>query len=188
MADSLRKFRERRLERETGIEPATNSLEGCDSTTELLPPTARCLTRPSTRQSLSAPALDCCIDLADPAEARESSAFALRAARYRRPAMSETELGLSTRYALSRHHSTWPGRSSRMVGRGGFEPPKAHGRQIYSLLHLTALQPPRHLVFCSASITPTDHPKRREPQRVEGFVRRPARTVELAEGFEPPTR
>ena len=27
-----------RLERETGIEPATNSLEGCDSTTELLPP------------------------------------------------------------------------------------------------------------------------------------------------------
>ena len=28
----------RRLERETGIEPATNSLEGCDSTTELLPP------------------------------------------------------------------------------------------------------------------------------------------------------
>ncbi len=30
---------ERKLERETGIEPATNSLEGCDSTTELLPPT-----------------------------------------------------------------------------------------------------------------------------------------------------
>ena len=30
----------RSLERETGIEPATNSLEGCDSTTELLPPSA----------------------------------------------------------------------------------------------------------------------------------------------------
>ena len=29
---------DQRLERETGIEPATNSLEGCDSTTELLPP------------------------------------------------------------------------------------------------------------------------------------------------------
>ena len=28
------------MERETGFEPATNSLEGCDSTTELLPPTA----------------------------------------------------------------------------------------------------------------------------------------------------
>ena len=26
-----------KMERETGIEPATNSLEGCDSTTELLP-------------------------------------------------------------------------------------------------------------------------------------------------------
>jgi hypothetical protein len=30
------------LERETGIEPATNSLEGCDSTTELLPPASAC--------------------------------------------------------------------------------------------------------------------------------------------------
>ena len=29
------------LERETGIEPATNSLEGCDSTIELLPPKTR---------------------------------------------------------------------------------------------------------------------------------------------------
>ena len=28
------------MERETGIEPATNSLEGCDSTIELLPPVA----------------------------------------------------------------------------------------------------------------------------------------------------
>ncbi len=28
----------RKLERETGFEPATNSLEGCDSTPELLPP------------------------------------------------------------------------------------------------------------------------------------------------------
>src|SRR5262249_27436849 len=33
----------RRMERETGIEPATNSLEGCDSTTELLPPTRHSL-------------------------------------------------------------------------------------------------------------------------------------------------
>src|ERR1700752_3694687 len=31
------------LERETGIEPATNSLEGCDSTTELLPLNCRSL-------------------------------------------------------------------------------------------------------------------------------------------------
>ena len=32
-----------KLERETGFEPATNSLEGCDSTPELLPPVS---TRP----------------------------------------------------------------------------------------------------------------------------------------------
>ena len=36
------------LERETGIEPATNSLEGCDSTTELLPP------KPAVSSQLSA--------------------------------------------------------------------------------------------------------------------------------------
>jgi hypothetical protein len=33
------------MERETGIEPATNSLEGCDSTTELLPPSTESLSR-----------------------------------------------------------------------------------------------------------------------------------------------
>ena len=38
------------LERETGIEPATNSLEGCDSTTELLPP-ARCPLRSTLRRA-----------------------------------------------------------------------------------------------------------------------------------------
>ena len=36
--EALDQSSERGLERETGIEPATNSLEGCDSTTELLPP------------------------------------------------------------------------------------------------------------------------------------------------------
>ena len=43
---------ERRLERETGIEPATNSLEGCDSTTELLPPSCHPL-RPSALRRAS---------------------------------------------------------------------------------------------------------------------------------------
>jgi hypothetical protein len=33
----MRTLHHKTLERETGIEPATNSLEGCDSTTELLP-------------------------------------------------------------------------------------------------------------------------------------------------------
>ncbi len=47
---------ERRLERETGIEPATNSLEGCDSTTELLPPT-RPPASPSGARRASPPCL-----------------------------------------------------------------------------------------------------------------------------------
>ena len=34
---SYASMRGREVERETGIGPATNSLEGCDSTTELLP-------------------------------------------------------------------------------------------------------------------------------------------------------
>src|SRR3954466_10869919 len=38
MAKQLYRVALETLERETGIEPATNSLEGCDSTTELLPP------------------------------------------------------------------------------------------------------------------------------------------------------
>src|SRR6185437_10923344 len=64
------------MERETGIEPATNSLEGCDSTTELLP----------------------------------------------------------------RLCSPNPG-SIAMVAREGLEPSKPLGRQIYSLLRLTASLP-----------------------------------------------
>ena len=42
----------RRMERETGIEPATNSLEGCDSTTELLPPSRPLSNRLRTRSTL----------------------------------------------------------------------------------------------------------------------------------------
>ncbi len=86
------------MERETGIEPATNSLEGCDSTTELLPPlqvgAAPRNPRAPTRLSPGSPG-----------------------------------------------RSSWPSRERRLVARGGFEPPKPLGRQIYSLLRLTAPQP-----------------------------------------------
>ena len=37
VADPLIPAEKRKMERETGFEPATNSLEGCDSTPELLP-------------------------------------------------------------------------------------------------------------------------------------------------------
>ena len=87
------------MERETGIEPATNSLEGCDSTTELLPP---------SRLSSAAP---------QPFESR----------------ISKTES------------------QQRVVARGGFEPPKPLGRQIYSLLRLTASLP-RQLSVCWSAL------------------------------------
>ncbi len=48
----MRTLRQKTLERETGIEPATNSLEGCDSTTELLP-----LFKPSHQLSAVSPQL-----------------------------------------------------------------------------------------------------------------------------------
>src|SRR5688500_12894532 len=79
------------MERETGIEHATNSLEGCDTTTELLP---------------------------------------------QLPALT-------------------------MVAREGFEPSKPLGRQIYSLLRLTASLPRR--VACAyvppLRPTPFSHPR-----------------------------
>ena len=82
------------MERETRIELATNSLEGCDSTIELLP------------QSLLA------LLLPDPG-ARPSTIPA------------------------------WSPLAGAMVAREGFEPSKALGRQIYSLLRLTASLPRR---------------------------------------------
>ena len=58
-ARSARYSPARRVERETGIEPATNSLEGCDSTTELLPPSRFTLRRarpPNARTRFTPPA------------------------------------------------------------------------------------------------------------------------------------
>ena len=111
----------RSLERETGIEPATNSLEGCDSTTELLPPSR--LARVAFRRVGG--------------QARFSS----------RP----TSVSPSTPFGRS-GHSTRQRRglprasrspASRVVAREGFEPSKPLGRQIYSLLRLTASLPRR---------------------------------------------
>ena len=128
------------LERETGIEPATNSLEGCDSTTELLPPSR--LAAPSFHSPLGG-------------EGRVRTSVALR-------------------------------------------------RQVYSLLRLTALPPPQKLFLENL------RPQASAP--FNWFLLGPdvfdlgplllvwnpcvfgaflkgatSRSVELAEGFEPPT-
>ena len=51
-------------------------------------------------------------------------------------------------------------RERSLVARGGFEPPKPLGRQIYSLLHLTALQPRQ----TSCQFRPTGSTGRRLPR------------------------
>jgi hypothetical protein len=120
---------ERRLERETGIEPATNSLEGCDSTTELLPPT-----RSLTSLFRATPG---------------------KPAAYRPPHCTEQLVpdfprrgGPANRSSRSVHlrpsgygGQPPPERERRLVAREGLEPSKPLGRQIYSLLRLTASLP-----------------------------------------------
>src|SRR4051812_25611410 len=112
------------MERETGIEPATNSLEGCDSTTELLPPTL-------TLALLAAPAGQPL--LSHLAAGQLASSLALprltRAGQLTSQRARSTGLPAGAASAAS----AWP----RLVARGGFEPPKPLGRQIYSLLRLT---------------------------------------------------
>ncbi len=101
------------MERETGIEPATNSLEGCDSTTELLPHVL-----PSA------------------------------------PARGDADRVETRAMSLPQCHLT-------LVARGGFEPPKPLGRQIYSLLRLTASLPRRLIrphVSAHASLTAEGQP------------------------------
>src|SRR5436190_5298340 len=114
------------MERETGIEPATNSLEGCDSTTELLP-----LKHLEIGQSGH---LESCI-------ARTVAACDSRRPRLRPHARSPD-------YPLSRFPN------SPLVAREGLEPSKAQGRQIYSLLRLTASLPRRCVVWLKFPASP----------------------------------
>ena len=99
----------RSLERETGIEPATNSLEGCDSTTELLPPSRLALVaRLALRRVNPLP----------------------RHSLYPHPSAALPGMSLVVDRALALRRTTFGGlpteaRGSerRLVGRGGFEPP-----------------------------------------------------------------
>src|SRR5207302_5255460 len=110
----------RSMERETGIEPATNSLEGCDSTTELLPPTRS----PSSLLALRP---------VDPPGALQD--FAEHQNRDMR------RLACQPKLAESLYFFARDARERRLVAREGLEPSKPLGRQIYSLLRLTASLP-----------------------------------------------
>jgi hypothetical protein len=107
--------RERRLERETGIEPATNSLEGCDSTTELLPPfdSLRSL-RASPRDSVF----------------RQSSLAA--------------QTNSATNFPAGARSTFMRADARKVGGEGRVRTSVARRRQVYSLLRLTALPPPRN--------------------------------------------
>src|SRR3954447_21505234 len=125
------------MERETGIEPATNSLEGCDSTTELLPPSrsltprSRCGGQPRRRF--------------------------LVPYRFRR-----TYFSLVPMLPVARHPKLVTScpvvardrRERRMVAREGLEPSKPLGRQIYSLLRLTASLPRQLAVVLENELFP----------------------------------
>ena len=170
--------RERRLERETGIEPATNSLEGCDSTTELLPPT----------RSLTSLFPSHCFARRRAGPPRY--VLALRA--YRRrcsskkvtdsdpptfPVAAETSLQ-PTRGLPPEARVTADNRERRVVAREGLEPSKPLGRQIYSLLRLTASLPRRLAVLFGNAMFRSYS---KDPDVLTVMP------MELAKGFEPPT-
>ena len=139
--------RERRLERETGIEPATNSLEGCDSTTELLPPS-------------------------------RFAAFTDSALRAQLPTLwklSADRPAIPFHFPITGSPPTLAGTCVRASGlaREGLEPSKPLGRQIYSLLRLTASLPRQLSVVGMRCVR---HLPAAESQKME-----------LAKGFEPPT-
>ena len=120
----------RRLERETGIEPATNSLEGCDSTTNYsrLRAHTRTLVRASARQ------------------ARRSSP--VLSASYPAPLLAPPQphhLGLPSRSLFAaRSLRARRGRGEGWVAEEGLEPSSGRGREV----SVAAFGPLRYLASC----------------------------------------
>src|SRR5688500_14570328 len=165
--------RERRLERETGIEPATNSLEGCDSTTELLPPTRLAASLPRRYGG----------------QARLSHAKALSSTR---PENTEGSPSPPTFSIVQRANLSPRALDARekVGGEGRVRTSVARRRQVYSLLRLTALPPPRIFVVVPPAFTRSCvDDGRMSWNRVccVDVSLQGAPSVELAEGFEPPT-
>ncbi len=131
------------MERETGIEPATNSLEGCDSTTELLPPPRRA-TFASRRYGGQARGTM-------PAKIRvpqlQATARLTRPIVVARPRIDQkTPEGSLPSPPTSSSAPTSPARWREVGGEGRVRTSVARRRQVYSLLRLTALPPPRYHV------------------------------------------
>lgn len=164
------------MERETGIEPATNSLEGCDSTTELLPPTRLAsfvfpplrrgkpayASRPlhllaaSARHSRRLHALPASMSAANhplvdaPFGVHASlirSASASLATRASVPTADQPCAGFQPKLARTRERA-------KAGGEGRIRTSEGLSRQIYSLLRLTASLPRRspHIVSAGAVI------------------------------------
>ena len=139
----------RRMERETGIEPATNSLEGCDSTTELLPP-------PRTAHSVRRFG----------GQARHVPRLGASAGKPANLPLSSASYCFNFPWLANRSsEAARAGDERRLVAREGFEPSKPLGRQIYSLLRLTASLPRQKSMYPRSPPTtlPCPAPRLLEP-------------------------
>ena len=192
------------MERETGIEPATNSLEGCDSTTELLPPSRSLARLPRSARYL--------------ALRRGKPAAFLTTTRYAQPTCgaqpssrrftTDTAARRVAPLAAAPPARAQPSRARKSRGKGwwggegsNLRSPKAAGLQPAAIDR--SATSPKYISCCSSGhdcfgsqflypLRPWAAALR--PAHVIGIRvrcipegRREIQSVELAEGFEPPT-
>ncbi len=131
---------------------------------------------------------------AGPPSAADSSRSASGPSRYSCPSTRCARSGHSPRLRRGLPRASRAA-ASRVVARGGFEPPKPLGRQIYSLLRLTASLPRRRtdsglLLTVSRFSVERRRPGPRPPElaNLRLNAELPVKPMELAKGFEPPTR
>ena len=206
VAHAFTSTRERRLERETGIEPATNSLEGCDSTTELLPPSRRSLRLSPLRRASPLAARR-----AIPPSLRPTARVHLhrhRGARVARLPPRQTEEGRPsppTFFARSRAPTFARANRARKGWWGGegsnLRSPKAAGLQPAAIDR--SATSPKYITRAARSGHDRSGPQRLQSSETVGHgpqactchgvrvsdvsLKGGVTVMELAEGFEPPT-
>jgi hypothetical protein len=135
------------MERETGIEPATNSLEGCDSTTELLPPSRRDLFAHAALRRVN--------PRFRPEQTRRVATPIHRSSYPHQRRQEQRSWAWSNRFLsgqpLSEACQPKLAKRAKVGGEGRVRTSVALGRQVYSLLRLTALPPPR---ICFSAVPP----------------------------------